>query len=156
VDPTFDPSRKSFKTWKLTVFKEWYLPKFQKVKAEIDYLGGTNLDRFSAYGFGRFGSESLEGFAGTGVRFDTGYIARTGWGFNVLNAVSFSASAEFGHVKDSLEDDRFRNHTGAGLSFNLVGPWKTIWQGSYGRAIASDVPELEGKQEFQLVILKLF
>mgnify|MGYP003693848987 CR=1 FL=1 len=28
----------------------------------------------------------------------------------------------------------------SGLSFNVVGPWKTIWQGSYGRAIASDVP----------------
>lgn len=152
----FDPSQKSFRTWKLTAFKEWYLPKFQKLKAEIDYLDGGNLDRFSQYSFGRFGAESLAGFAGTGLRFDTGYIARTGWGFNILNAVSFNASAEFGHVKDTLEDDRFRNHTGAGLSFNVVGPWKTVWQGSYGRAIASDVADLVGKQEFQIVVFKLF
>ena len=32
----------------------------------------------------------------------------------------------------------------------------TIWQASYGRALWSDIPELEGKQEFLLVILKLF
>ena len=156
VDSTFDPGQKSFQTWKLTAFKEWYLPKFQKIKAELDYLDGGNLDRFSQYGFSRFGDASLEGFAGTGVRFDTGYVARAGWGFNILNAVSFNASAEFAHVKDTLEDDRFRNHTGAGLSFNVVGPWKTVWQGSYGRAIASDVRELVGKQEFQIVVFKLF
>jgi hypothetical protein len=156
VDPTFNPAQKSFQTWKLTLFKEWYLPKFQKLKAELDYLDGSNLDRFSQYGFGRFGGASLVGFGGTGVRFDTGYLASTGWGFNILNAVSFNASAEFAHVKDNLEDDRFRDHTGVGLSFNVVGPWKTVWQGSYGRAIASDVPGLVGKQEFQLVVFKLF
>ena len=43
-----------------------------------------------------------------------------------------------------------------GLSFNVVGPWKTIWQGSYGRALASDVSELTGTQEFMVVVLKLF
>jgi hypothetical protein len=156
VDPNSDASQKSFQSWKLTAFKEWYLPKFQKLKTEIDYLDGSNLDRFSQYGFGRFGGASLVGFAGTGVRFDTGYLANTGWGFNILNAVSFNLYAAFAHVKDSLEDDRFRNHTGAGLSFNLVGPWKTVWQGAYGRAIASDVPGLVGKQEFQVLVFKLF
>jgi len=156
VDPGFDPDQRSFSNWRLTAFKEWYLPKFQKLKAEIDYLDGRNLDRFSQYRFGRFGAESLNGFAGTGVRFDTGAIARTGWAFNILNAVRFDASVEYGHVIDRLADDRYRNHTGVGLSFNVVGPWKTIWQGSYGRAIASDVPELKGKQEFQVIVLKLF
>ena len=153
---TFDPEQRSFATWKLTAFKEWYLPKFQKIKAEIDYLGGSRLDRFSQYRFGRFGDESLEGFSGTGVRFDTGAIARTGWAFNILNAVQFRASLEFAHVADRLQDDRYRNHTGAGLSFNVVGPWKTIWQTSYGRALRSDVDGLQGKQEFLLVVLKLF
>ncbi len=156
VDPTFDSAQGSFRTWKLTAFKEWYLPKFQKLKVELDYLGGNNLDRFSEYRFDRFGDESLAGFSGTGVRFDTGAIVRTGWAFNVANAVSFNAALEFGRVRDSLEDDRYRDHTGASLSFNVVGPWKTIWQASYGRALISDVPQLEGKQEFQIVILKLF
>jgi hypothetical protein len=156
VDATFDPDQQSFQSWGLTAFKEWYLPKFQKLKAEVGYLGGANLDRFSQYSFGRFGAESLAGYAGTGLRFDTGYIARTGWAFNILDVIRFDLSAEFARVNDSLEDDRFRNFTGVGLSFNVVGPWKTIWQGSYGRAITADVPELEGTQEFQLIVLKLF
>jgi hypothetical protein len=156
VDPSFDSAQQSFQTWSLVAFKEWYLPKFQKLKAELGYLDGGNLDRFSQYGFARFGAESLAGYAGTGLRFDTGYLARTGWAFNILNVVRFDVSAEFAHIKDSLKDDRFQNFSGLGLSFNVVGPWKTIWQGSYGRAITADVPELEGTQEFELVVLKLF
>jgi hypothetical protein len=77
LEPAFGPDQQSFRTWRLTAFKEWYLPKFQKLKAELTYLDGDNLDRFSQYRFGRFGAESLAGYAGTGLRFDTGYIART-------------------------------------------------------------------------------
>jgi hypothetical protein len=156
VDSTFDASQQSFRSWRLIAFKEWYLPKFQKLKAEIDYLDGGNFDRFSQYSFGRFGAESLDGYAGTGLRFDTGYIARTGWAFNVLNVVRFDVDAGFARIKDKIEDDRFRDYTGVGLSFNVVGPWKTIWRGSYGRAVTSDVRVLEGTQEFMLVVLKLF
>ncbi len=156
VDPTFDASQKSFPTWSATAFKEWYLPKFQKIRAELDYVGGSRLDRFSQYRFGRFGDQSLDGFAGTGVRFDTGVLAKTGWSFNVLNAVRFDATLQYGHVRDKLQDDQFRDHVGTGFSFNVVGPWKTIWQASYGRALQSDVPGLAGKQEFLVVVLKLF
>ena len=156
VEPPFDAAQQSFQSWSFVAFKEWYLPKFQKLKAEIAYLDGGNLDRFSQYSFGRFGAESLAGYAGTGLRFDTGYLARAGWAFNILEVVRFDLSAEFARVNDSLEDGRFRNFSGVGLSFNVVGPWKTIWQGSYGRAITSDVPELEGTQEFQFIVLKLF
>jgi hypothetical protein len=156
VDPAFDPGQQSFQSWRLIAFKEWYLPKFQKLKAEIDYLDGANLDRFSQYSFGRFGAESLDGYAGTGLRFNTGAIARAGWAFNILNVIRFDVGVGFARVRDSLQDDRFRDFTGAGLSFNVVGPWKTIWQGSYGRAVASDVSTLKGTQEFLVVVLKLF
>ena len=156
VDPTFDASQKSFQRWKLTAFKEWYLPKFQKFKVEADYLDGRNLDRYSQYQFGRFGDESLVGFTGTGVRFDSGYLGRIGWAFNMFNVVRLDLSVETARVRDKLLKDEWRNHTGAGLAINTVGPWKTLWQLSYGRALASDVDGLKGKQEFLLAILKLF
>jgi hypothetical protein len=156
VGTTFSTQQQSFENWKLTAFKEWYLPKFQKLKLELDYLDGSNLDRFSQYRFGAFGDESLVGFSGTGVRFDTGYIARGGWAFNIMDVVRFDVTAETSHVRDRSVDDRFRDYTGAGFSGNLVGPWKTIWQVSYGRAILSDIPALRGDQEFRVVVLKLF
>jgi hypothetical protein len=153
---TFDPGQDTFPTWSLMAFKEWYLPHFQKLKVEVDYLDGASLDRFSQYQFGFFGGESLDGFSGTGVRFDQGYIGRVSWAFNIMNAVRFDLSLESARARDRFLAQPWMSHTGVGFSFNVVGPWMTIWQASYGRAVVSDIPELEGKQEFLLVILKLF
>ena len=36
------------------------------------------------------------------------------------------------------------------------GPWKTVYTVNYGYAFASDIPDLEGSQEFFVLILKLF
>lgn len=152
----FDPTHENFLQWDAGVFKEWYLPKFQKLKVELNYLDGQDLDRFSRYGFGLFGDDRLNGFAGTGVRFDTGYFARAGYAFNLFNAIRFDLTVDQGRTRDELRDDRWRNFTGAGLSFNVVGPWKTVIAFSYGRALASDVEGLSGKQEFLFTVLKLF
>jgi hypothetical protein len=154
--PAFDPAQKSFSTWGATAFKEWYLPKFQKLRGEIDFLDGTDLDRFSRYAFSSFGDSRLNGFSGTGVRFDRGTIARAGYSFNLFQALRLDASVESASVQ--IEDDPAgsQRFTGAGLSAGFVGPWKTVWSVSYGRALASDIDELVGKQEFLLLVLKLF
>ena len=153
----FDPDQQDYSTWSLTAFKEWYLPKFQKVKLELDYLGGSNLDRFSEYQFSSFiGGPSLPGFSGSGVRFDEGVVGRAGWAFNLANAIRFDVEVGQAHVRDRFGGQPFEDHTGVGLSFNVIGPWTTIWQGSYGRAIVSDIPALEGQQEFRVLVLKLF
>ncbi|HEX6852058.1 MAG TPA: hypothetical protein VF139_11725 [Candidatus Polarisedimenticolaceae bacterium] len=152
----FDPTHESFLQWDAGVFKEWYLPKFQKLRVEANYLGGRDLDRFSRYGFGLFGDDRLNGFAGTGVRFDKGYFARAGYAFNLFGAIRFDLAVDQGRTRDEERDDRWRSFTGAGLSFNVVGPWKTVIAFSYGRALASDLPGLSGKQEFLFTVLKLF
>ena len=156
-DDAFDPDQQDYATWTVTGFKEWYLPKFQKVKLELSYLGGSNLDRYSEYQFSSFvGGPSLPGYSGSGVRFDAGAIARTGWSFNLANAIRFDVDVGHAHVRDQFGGQPYQDHTGVGLSFNVIGPWTTIWQGSYGRAIVSDIPALEGQQEFRVLVLKLF
>lgn len=156
VDPEFDPSQKRYTTWDAAVFKEWYLPKFQKIRAEVNYLDGKDLDRFSRYSFSLFGDERLNGFAGTGVRFDKGYFGRLGYSFNLFNVIRLDVALDQGRTRDERRDDRWRNFTGLGLSGNVVGPWKTVISLNYGRALSSDLPGLVGKQEFLLAILKLF
>ena len=47
-------------------------------------------------------------------------------------------------------------HTGFGIGGNLLGPWKTVISLSYGHALQSDIPDLEGQNEFLLLVLKLF
>lgn len=154
--PDFDPSQKSFSSWTAKAFKEWYLPKFQKVKAEAGYLEGSDLDRFSQFQFSFFGDARLNGFSGTGVRFDRGTIWRGGYAFNLFEVIRLDATLETARVKQKRAGAVTESFTGIGLSGNFVGPWKTVISLSYGRALASDIPDLEGKQEFLVVVLKLF
>ena len=71
-------------------------------------------------------------------------------------AIRFSASLENARVEIKDSGEGFRSFTGLGLSGNVVGPWKTVVSLSWGYALASDIPDLEGQQEFYLLVLKLF
>lgn len=154
--PDSDRSHRSYSTWRVAAFKEWYLPRFQKLRLGADVLGGSNLDRFSQFAFGFFGDSGVSGFAGSGVRFDRGTVARIGYSFNLLEAVRFDASVESARVKDDDSGAGRQRFTGVGLSANVVGPWKTLLSLTYGRAVAADIPDLEGQQEFLLAVYKLF
>ncbi|MCP3977931.1 MAG: hypothetical protein GY716_01190 [bacterium] len=149
-----EPVQDDFFRWSATGFKEWYLPKFQKIRGELNYLDGANFDRFSRYGFGLFGDDRVNGFAGSGVRFDRGWIGRTGYSFNLFEIVRLDATYDYGRVE--REDDPTLEFSGVGLAANFVAPWKTIVSFSYGRALTADISELEGNDEFLLIILKLF
>jgi hypothetical protein len=151
-----EPLTTNFPSWGLTATKEWFLPKFQKVRAELNYLDGSDLDRYSRYAFSLFGQQRLDGFSGTGVRFDRGFIARAGYSFNLFGAIRFDVNVGRARVLDRSSTAGYQDFTGAGLSGNVIGPWKTVIVASYGRAVQSDIPGLEGKQDFLFTILKLF
>ena len=148
--------QESFSRWGLTAFKEWYLPKFQKVRGELNYLDGSDLDRFSRYQFSLFGDDRLNGFSGSGVRFDEGWIGRAGYSFNLLEAIRFDAVLETARVRDRAAGRETQSHSGFGLSANFVAPWKSVVSFSWGYALQSDIPDLEGEHEFLLLVLKLF
>jgi hypothetical protein len=151
-EPVYD----TFFKWNASFFKEWRLPKFQKLRAELDYLNGSDLDRFSQFGFSMLGSSSLSGFSGSGVRFDRGAILRAGYSFNVLEAVRFSAFLESALVEEERSGGEKQSFSGFGLSGNFIGPWKTVINASTGYALDSDIPGLDGEMEFMLLVFKLF
>jgi hypothetical protein len=146
----------SFTRWGIDAFKEWYLPHFQKVRAEVNYLDGAKLDRFSRYQFSLFGNDRLSGFAGTGLRFDRGVIGRAGYSFNLFEVIRLDGAVEHAWIRNDPSFPGTQSHTGVGVSANFVAPWKLVISASYGRAIASDIPDLVGSDEFFLLILKLF
>ncbi|HEX5043063.1 MAG TPA: sigma-E factor regulatory protein RseB domain-containing protein [Candidatus Polarisedimenticolaceae bacterium] len=155
-NPGFDPDQESFSQWGVTAFKEWYLPRFQKLRGEVNWLDGRNLDRFSQYQFSFFGDTRLNGFAGSGVRFDRAGLAHLGYSFNLFGAVRFDASLESADVERRDSGIGSQRFSGVGLSANFPFKWKTVWSLSYGRAVQSDIPELRGDQEFLFLVLKLF
>jgi len=155
-DPDPPPLEDGFTRWGARVGKEWYLPKFQKLRGGLDYLNGSDLDRFSRYAFSFFGNQRLNGFSGTGVRFDEALIVRVGYAFNLFEVLRLDAALESARVERSGAVDDRQDFSGIGLSTNFIGPWKTIVNINYGYALQSDIPELQGAQEFLLFVFKLF
>jgi hypothetical protein len=145
-----------FARWRVSTSKEWYLPKFQKIRGAVDYLNGSDLDRFSRYEFSYFGDDRLNGFSGSGVRFDEGVIGRIGYSFNLFEVIRLDAALDSARVEEDDSGVGTQSFTGIGLSGNFVGPWKTVISLGYGQAISSDIADLEGDGEFLLLVLKLF
>ena len=156
VATTAEPVRRRFTRFALSASKEWFLPKFQKVRMETNLFGGTDLDRFSRWQFSLFGNTRLNGFAGSGVRFDKGQIVRASYSFNLLEVVRFDAVVESAWVQEDASMLGMQNHGGIGIAANFVAPWKLVVSVSYGRALWSDIPELEGQDEFLVVVLRMF
>jgi hypothetical protein len=156
LNPDYDPAQKSFSRYSFTLSKQWFLPKFQKLRGSASFLDGSDLDRFSQYQFTFFGASRLNGFAGSGVRFDRGVLARAGYTFNVFEVIQFNLDLDWARVEDEASASGPQEHAGVGVSGNFVGPWKMIFAVSYGRALDSDIADLEGQQEFLLTIFKLF
>src|SRR5262249_26131898 len=72
-NPDYSPDDKSFYRWDAALSKSWYLPRFQRLGAELDYVSGSRLDRFSKYQFGFFGSTRVHGYENGEVRATTAY-----------------------------------------------------------------------------------
>ena len=156
VPTAAEPVHRRFTRFGLNADKEWLLPKFQKVRMEVNLVDGTDLDRFSRFQFSLFGATRLNGFAGSGVRFDSGRIARAGYSFNLLEAIRFDAIVESAWVREDGSMLGTQNHGGFGIAANFVAPWKLAFSVGYGRALWSDIRELEGQDEFLIVVLRLF
>ncbi len=154
--PAFDPSDASFLTWGAAATKEWFLPRFQRIRGSVNYLDGGDLDRFSRYQFSFFGDARLNGFAGTGVRFDRGWVARGAYDFNLFEVLRIGVDLDTARVLDLSAPGSPQRFTGVGVSGNIVGPWMTVISVGYGRALRSDIPDLEGMQEFFVAVYKLF
>jgi hypothetical protein len=145
-----------FTRFKASLFKEWFLPKFQKLRGEVNVLDGSDLDRFSRYEFSFFGDDRLNGFSGSGVRFDNGVIGRLGYAFNLFEVIRLDAVVEAARVEDESLDLGEQEFTGFGLSGNFVGPWKTVINVNWGIGLDSDIDGLDGESEFLVLVFKLF
>ena len=147
---------RSYTLWDFASGKSFHLPYFQKISAGVSWMDGKDLDRFSKYQFLYMGRNSLAGFAGSGVRFDRGGVARLAYDFSVADAIRFGVKVERARVQPVKGDSPWQNHTGTGISGAITGPWKTYWTLDAGYSIQSDIPGARRKVNISLGILKLW
>ncbi|MGC8762848.1 MAG: hypothetical protein ACP5VN_04340 [Acidobacteriota bacterium] len=149
-------ANKDYAQWSLALSKAFYLPRFQKIAASLVWLDGQDLDRFSRYQFTYMGRQSLAGFAGSGVRFDRGFLASVGYQFNLAEVIRFGVNLEHARVQPLKGAGLWQNHTGLGFSGSVAGPWQTFWTLDAGYALRSDIGPVKGDTTVALVVLKLW
>jgi hypothetical protein len=131
----FEADDDTYTTWNVALGKTWHLPKFLKFGIELEYLDGSNLDRFSKFDFGTFSSVRVRGYETGKIRAEEALAAHLNYGWNVGGTFRLEALADVALATDEIS--RFDQELLAGVGFagTLVGPWSTLINVDLGVAV---------------------
>ncbi len=125
-NPDYDPGKDVFTTWGAEIQKDFHLPRFQRVRASLGYVGSDNTDRFSKYTFGFFGGTSLRGFRSGALRAEEAVTSKVAYGYVIGSAFRLEAIYEDARVRDRAAGLDWAYFSGAGISGEFAGPWATL------------------------------
>ncbi len=151
-NPDFSAEKKDFLRWNARASKNWYLPYFQKVGLELDYAGGSDLDRFSKYQFGFFGGTRVHGYQTNRLRASEVYAGHASYGFDVGKAFHLEAVGDAALATDDETGLDRELLAGVGINGTFVGPWQTVVNLDVGTPVAGP----DSGFVLYVVFLKLF
>jgi hypothetical protein len=149
----YDDKQKDFQKWGVTVSKSFFLPKFQRLGLEASYLDGRNLDRFSKFQLGFFGSARVRGIRSESVRAETAILGHVQYGLvlgDLLRVEAFYDAASIDDRSSGFDGEIFQ---GVGIGGQTVGPWGTIIRFDVGKSVGANRQDgLVGS----ILVLKIF
>ena len=148
----YEDPKQEFARWGARASKNWYLPRFQKIGAEIDYVSGSDLDRFSKYQFGFFGSTRVHGYQSNRVRAEEAIAAHLSYGFEIGEFLRLDAVGDVAWATDEAAGLDNEMLAGVGLAGTFIGPWQTVVNLDVGVPVAGP----DDGFVMYLVFLKLF
>jgi hypothetical protein len=148
----FDPDKKDFLRWDARASKNWYLSKFRKVGFEVDYVSGSDLDRFSKYQFGFFGDTRVHGYQSNRVRASKALASHLSYGFEIGQAFRLEAVGDAAWATDKETGLKNELLAGAGIQGTFIGPWQTVVNMDVGVPVAGP----DNGFVAYIVFLKLF
>jgi hypothetical protein len=149
----YDPSQKSYMRFGATIGKSFYLPKFQRISTEINYLDGSRLDRFSKYELGFFGAQRIHGIRSGSVRAEKAILAHISYGFVFSQQFRLEAFYDHGLIDDTTAGYAREPFQGLGIGGQTVGPYGTIMRLDIGKTIGRNAQD---GFVANVVFLKLF
>jgi hypothetical protein len=151
----YDPGKDEFRTYSVQLAKDFHLPRFQRIRTSVGYLGSHNTDRFSKYTFGFFGGTSLIGYRSGALRAEEAVTSKFAFGYVIGSAFRLEAVYEDARVKDRTAGLDWAYFSGAGISGEFVGPWATLVRLDAGTPVAG---RNRGQTGFvlNLTFLKIF
>ena len=132
--------------------------KSSRIASVIAQFQGRSLDRFSRFELGDFRSARVRGFNGSGFHFDRGLVSDTSYAFTVRDVLRIDTGLQAGWIQ-SVDDfgPGYVRVVGAGLALEFSGPWSTLMNVRYGRALESSLPGRSGGgSDVRFVMFKTF
>lgn len=149
----FDQDQEEYVRWQATVAKTWWLPKFRNFGLQLQYLDGSDLDRFSRYDFGIFGDASVAGYRGGLVRADRATGLHLEYGINVADLFRVELGGDTVWVTNEQTGLKDELLAGIGIEGTLTLPWQVLTNFEVGYALEGPG---KGDVALRIVFLKLF
>ena len=152
ANPDFDPDKEEYTTWGAGLAKIWHLPHFLKFGAEVEYVGGDDLDRFSKYQFGPFSDIRVRGYRSELIRAEEAWATHLSYGFNFGELFQLQILGDVAWATDDATGLDRELLGGVGVAGTFVGPWSTVINLDVGKAVAGP----DDSFTVLLAVLKLF
>lgn len=149
----FNPDQKAFTNFGAAIGKSIYLPKFQRIGVQFNYVDGQRLDRFSGYELGFFGSQRVHGVRSGSVQVDRALLTHLSYGFVISEQFRLEALYDHAFVTEKVAGYRNEPFQGLGIAGQTVGPWGTLLRLDIGKTIGRNT---QSGFVADVVVLKLF
>jgi hypothetical protein len=149
----YNPDQKTYTDYGASIGKAFYLPKFQRLSIDVNYIDGQRLDRFSKYELGFFGAQRVHGVESGSVRAERATLAHLSYGFVFSDQFRLETFYDHALVDDTSAGYHREPFQGVGLGGQTVGPWGTLLRLDLGKTVGRN------KQSgfvANVVFLKLF
>ncbi|MBK5258930.1 MAG: hypothetical protein JJE51_05000 [Thermoanaerobaculia bacterium] len=149
----FDPDQKTFTKFGASIGKSFFLPNFQRLGIDVNYLDGIRLDRFSKYELGFFGAQRVHGVRSGSVRAEKAIIGHLSYGFVFSQQFRIEAFYDHALIDDLTAGLQRETFQGLGLAGQTVGPYGTLVRLDIGKTIGRNAQD---GFVANVVFLKLF
>ncbi|HET8775189.1 MAG TPA: hypothetical protein VFP80_15420 [Thermoanaerobaculia bacterium] len=149
----YDPDQKSYVRYGGSIGKSFFLPKFQRIGVDVNYLAGQRLDRFSKYELGFFGSQRVHGVRSGSVRAEKAIIGHLSYGFVFSQQFRLEAFYDHALIDDLSAGFAREPFQGLGIAGQTVGPYGTLLRLDIGKSIGRNAQD---GFVANVVFLKLF
>jgi hypothetical protein len=149
----YDPEQQTFTRFGASIGKSFYLPKFQRIGVDLNYIDGQRLDRFSKYELGFFGSQRVHGVQSGSVHAERAIIGHLSYGFVLSQQFRLEAFYDHALIDDAGAGYRHEPFQGLGIAGQTLGPYGTLLRLDIGKTIGRNAQD---GFVANVVFLKLF
>jgi undecaprenyl-diphosphatase len=155
-NPEFRPGATGFQRYGAELARSFVFSPRVVGRAELAWMGGRDLDRFSRFSFDGFDNR-LRGYPGAGLRYDHGAVLRTAASWNAWRRLRIDGFLDGAFVRDPGFGSSEKGYAGAGAGLETALPKGLLVAVEWGYGFqARDREARKGAHVFRATAYKLF